>query len=117
MGQTVEVMSKERLDHYITEAAKAAGYEQGFGIPGCDLRLKQWTVAYARQSSEEQATEGTSMEFQDAQLSGYCKLHGWTIINAYTDPGFSGKMVTDRDWNGYYLMQKSGCLIRFSFLN
>ena len=72
---------------------------------------------YSRVSSQEQATEGTSMEFQDAQLSGYCKLHGWTIINAYTDPGFSGKMVTDRDWNGYYLMQKSGCLIRFSFLN
>ena len=55
MGQTVEVMSKERLDRYITEAAKAAGYEQGFGVPGCDLSLKQWTVAYTRQSSEEQA--------------------------------------------------------------
>ncbi len=48
-------------------------------------------ATYARVSSQEQATEGTSMEFQDSQLIGYCKLQGWTIINAYTDPGFSGK--------------------------
>ncbi len=41
------------LDRYITEAAKAAGYEEGFGVPGCDLSLKQWTVAYTRQSSED----------------------------------------------------------------
>ena len=55
MVQPAEVMSKERLDRYITEAAKAAGYEEGFGVLGCDLSLKQWTVAYNRQSSEEQA--------------------------------------------------------------
>ena len=46
---------------------------------------------YSRVSSQEQATEGTSMSFQESQLNGYCKLQGWTIINAYTDPGFSGK--------------------------
>lgn len=46
---------------------------------------------YSRVSSQEQATEGTSMEFQDSQLTAYCQLQGWTIINDYTDPGFSGK--------------------------
>ena len=45
---------------------------------------------YSRVSTQEQV-EGTSMEFQDAQLTGYCKLQNWTITNAYTDPGFSGK--------------------------
>ncbi len=50
-----EVMSKERLDHYILEASKAAGYEQGFGITGCDLRFNSWWVAYTRQSTREQA--------------------------------------------------------------
>src|SRR4030042_4972932 len=55
MVQPAEVMNKERLDRYITEAAKAAGYEEGFGVLGCDLNLKHWTVAYNRQSSEEQA--------------------------------------------------------------
>jgi site-specific DNA recombinase len=47
-------------------------------------------ATYARVSTQEQV-EGTSMEFQDAQLTGYCALQNWTIINAYTDPGFSGK--------------------------
>ena len=32
MVQSVEVVSKERLEGYIREAAKAAGYEQGFGV-------------------------------------------------------------------------------------
>jgi len=48
-------------------------------------------ATYARVSSQEQALEGTSMEFQDAQLTAYCQLQGWSIVNAYTDPGFTGK--------------------------
>jgi len=48
-------------------------------------------VTYARVSTSEQAVEGTSLDFQDAQLSSYCQFHGWTIVNAYTDPGFTGK--------------------------
>jgi DNA invertase Pin-like site-specific DNA recombinase len=55
MGQTAEVMSRERLDHYISEAAKTAGYEEGFGVAGCDLSLNRWWVAYNRQSTREQA--------------------------------------------------------------
>jgi len=55
MVQPAEVMSQERLNHYITESAKAASYEEGFGVIGCDLNLRHWTVAYTRQSSEEQA--------------------------------------------------------------
>lgn len=52
---TIEVMNKERLDRYILEAAKAAGYEEGFGVTGCDLNLRHWWVAYTRQSTREQA--------------------------------------------------------------
>lgn len=52
---TTEVMNKERLDRYILEAAKASGYEEGFGVTGCDLNLRHWWVAYARQSTREQA--------------------------------------------------------------
>ena len=55
MVQIVEVISRERLDHYVIEAAKAACYEEGFGIPGCNLNLRDWWVAYARQSTREQA--------------------------------------------------------------
>jgi len=55
MVQTAEVMSKKRLENYIAEAAKTAGYEEGFGIIGCDLSLNRWWAAYNRQSTREQA--------------------------------------------------------------
>ena len=55
MVRTAQVMSKERLDRYMMEAAKAAGYEQGFGVAGCDLTSNQWWAAYNRQSTREQA--------------------------------------------------------------
>ena len=55
MVQTTEVMSRERLDQYIREAAKTAGYEEGFGVTGCDLSLNQWWAAYNRQSTREQS--------------------------------------------------------------
>jgi DNA invertase Pin-like site-specific DNA recombinase len=51
----VEVMNKGRLDRYILEAAKAAGYEEGFGVAGCDLSLNCWWAAYNRQSTREQS--------------------------------------------------------------
>jgi len=46
---------------------------------------------YPRVSTQEQATENTSMEFQESQMTAYCKLRGWEIVNIYADPGFSGK--------------------------
>jgi len=55
MTQTIEAMSKERLDRYVEEAAKAAGYEEGFGVTGCDLNLNSWWASYTRQSTREQA--------------------------------------------------------------
>lgn len=48
-------------------------------------------ATYTRVSTQEQATEGTSLDFQDNQLNDYCQLQGWTIINSYVDPGYSGK--------------------------
>lgn len=55
MLQVQGAMSQERLDGYIDKAAKAAGYEDGFGVVGCDLSLPDWWVAYSRQSLREQA--------------------------------------------------------------
>jgi len=52
--QTIEPIIKEMLDEYIGQAAKAAGYENGFGIQGCDLSKPIWWAAYCRQSQEEQ---------------------------------------------------------------
>jgi site-specific DNA recombinase len=46
---------------------------------------------YARVSTQEQAVEGTSLDYQADQLSAYCQAQGWTIIGKYIDPGYTGK--------------------------
>ena len=48
-------------------------------------------VSYSRVSTTEQASEGTSLDFQASQLTGYCQLQGWTVVNSYVDGGYSGK--------------------------
>ncbi len=58
-----EVMSQERFDHFIDEAAKAAGYEEGFGVIGCDLSRKGWWAVYTRQSRKEQAENDRLAEY------------------------------------------------------
>ena len=60
---TTEVMNKERLDRYVLEAARAADYEQGLGVIGCDLTEPGWWAAYARQSSREQAENDRLAEY------------------------------------------------------
>jgi len=50
-----EAMSPERFERFIDEAARAAGYEEGFGVTGSDLNLRHWWAAYTRQSTREQA--------------------------------------------------------------
>ena len=46
---------------------------------------------YARVSTLEQATEGTSLEYQSDQLESYCQSQGWEVIQEYVDAGFTGK--------------------------
>ncbi|MBN2239028.1 MAG: recombinase family protein [Dehalococcoidales bacterium] len=46
---------------------------------------------YARVSTQEQATEGTSLDHQTEQLEAYCQFQGWQITGKYIDPGFTGK--------------------------
>ena len=58
-----EVMSQERFDRYIDEAARAAGYEDGFGVRGWDLSRSEWWVAYTRQSRKEQAENDRLAEY------------------------------------------------------
>jgi site-specific DNA recombinase len=52
---------------------------------------KQQKVAiYARVSSQEQVTEGVSIEAQVAALRAYAKSQGWEVADEYIDGGFSG---------------------------
>ncbi len=45
---------------------------------------------YMRVSTESQASEGYSLEAQQAALRAYAKMRDWVIFNEYIDGGFSG---------------------------
>ncbi len=48
-------------------------------------------AVYARVSTQEQAVEGTSLEYQQEQLEKYCESQGWEIFQTYVDAGYTGK--------------------------
>lgn len=51
---------------------------------------------YTRVSTEEQAKEGYSIKAQVEKLTDYCRLREWEIGDIYSDPGISGKNITER---------------------
>jgi len=51
-------------------------------------------AAYARVSTEDQATEGFSLEVQLDMLRAYAESQeGWTIYDEYVDDGYSGRNI------------------------
>lgn len=54
-----------------------------------DVIMKRVAI-YVRVSTQEQATEGYSIQEQTERLTKYCEAHGWTVSKVYTDPGYSG---------------------------
>ena len=82
MVQTMEVMSRERLNQYITEAARAAGYVEGFGVTGGDLSQNHWWVAYARQSTREQ-TENDRLGEHLLTCARLAKQNGGIVPREY----------------------------------
>jgi hypothetical protein len=95
----MEVMNKERLDHYVLEASKVAGYEQGFGITGCDLKPNTWWVAYTRQSTREQAENDRSGEYlltcaRLAMQNGVIVPREYVIYDADSSEDFNRPGIT-----------------------
>ncbi len=45
---------------------------------------------YVRVSTQEQATEGYSIQAQLERLRAYCTARGWQVAREYVDPGYSG---------------------------
>lgn len=45
---------------------------------------------YMRVSTQEQAENGNSLEFQKEKLEAYCKIHEYKIVGEYVDAGISG---------------------------
>lgn len=50
----------------------------------------QRVAIYARVSTQEQAENGNSLEFQIEKLKAYCQLHEYKIVGEYVDAGVSG---------------------------
>ncbi|MFC2042121.1 recombinase family protein [Chloroflexota bacterium] len=63
--QAIAPTSKETMDEYVAQAARAAGYEKGFGIPDCDLSkpMPTWWAAYCRQSLDQQTQNNRLPEY------------------------------------------------------
>ena len=51
---------------------------------------------YTRVSTEEQATEGFSLDAQMRRLEMYCEMEGWTVAGRYCEEGHSGRDVKKR---------------------
>lgn len=48
-------------------------------------------AVYTRVSTQEQADEGTSLEYQKQQIYSFCDYKGWEVFHQYIDPGYTGK--------------------------
>ncbi len=57
-------------------------------------------VGYVRVSTDEQATEGVSLEAQEAKLRAYCTLRGLDLVELVVDPGVSAGKALDRREGG-----------------
>ena len=54
------------------------------------MDIKQRVAIYSRVSSQEQVTEGVSIEAQVAALEAYAKSQNWEVVDEYIDGGYSG---------------------------
>lgn len=59
------------------------------------MEIKKVAI-YARVSTEEQASEGYSINAQLQTLRQYANLYNWEIVDEYVDEGISGKNITGR---------------------
>lgn len=53
-------------------------------------------IGYVRVSTEDQATNGVSLEAQQARIEAYCTLNGLELAAVYVDAGLSGKRSDNR---------------------
>ena len=51
------------------------------------------SVGYVRVSTNEQTTEGQSLENQSNRISSYCQSQGWNLIEIFREEGVSGKTI------------------------
>lgn len=57
--------------------------------------MKQ-AIGYVRVSTEQQASEGVSLEAQKAKIAAWCAAHGYELVQVFVDAGISGKKMDNR---------------------
>lgn len=55
------------------------------------------TALYARVSTEEQSTEGMSIQAQLSSLRDFAKSHNYLVVGEFVDDGVSGTLLNERD--------------------
>ena len=60
------------------------------------MTIRKRAALYARVSTEEQATEGYSIQAQVSEIEKYAELHNIEIVARYIDEGASGKSIEGR---------------------
>ncbi|MCP4580571.1 MAG: recombinase family protein [candidate division Zixibacteria bacterium] len=48
-------------------------------------------VGYCRVSTDEQAQDGLSLDYQQSRIKAYAESQDWSLIGFYVDAGYSGK--------------------------
>lgn len=56
----------------------------------------QIAVGYVRVSTEDQATDGVSLEAQRAKLVAWCLVNDYQLVEVHTDAGLSGRRADNR---------------------
>ncbi|WP_396179955.1 recombinase family protein, partial [Flavobacterium sp.] len=57
--------------------------------------MKQ-AIGYIRVSTEQQASEGVSLEAQRTKIDAWCATNGYELVQVYVDAGISGKRMDTR---------------------
>ena len=65
-------------------------------------------VGYRRVSTDEQKTEGVSLEAQQWKIQSYCDLYGLTLVGDFVDAGVSAKTLKREGLQAALLALKSG---------
>jgi DNA invertase Pin-like site-specific DNA recombinase len=73
-------------------------------------------VIYCRVSTNQQASEGVSLEAQEAKAKAWCELHDYHCRGIYIDAGISGKRTDNRPelQNALAACEKGDALVFYS---
>ena len=60
------------------------------------MELGRQAVGYCRVSTEGQATEGVSLEAQQARIAAWCVANGYQLARVFIEAGMSGARADNR---------------------